>query len=92
MRTVYFTFCTAAKKVPETFSVPRLSSSILLCRKNQIFLAPYDYEVLMLKRVSQRSFANALAFPGGRVDEEDITNTAPGESLMKTTALRELFE
>jgi 8-oxo-dGTP pyrophosphatase MutT (NUDIX family) len=77
IRAVYFSFCTATvKKATESFSIPRLASSILICRKNPLLIAPYDYEVLLLKRMSQRSFANALAFPGGRVEEADITNTA----------------
>jgi hypothetical protein len=35
-----------------------------------LFLAPYDYEVLTLKRKSTtRTFAQALTFPGGRVEK-----------------------
>lgn len=36
-------FGTAAKRPVEEYSVPRLSSSLVLCRPNKLFLAAYDY-------------------------------------------------
>jgi 8-oxo-dGTP pyrophosphatase MutT (NUDIX family) len=73
IKTVVRSFSTAPTKKPhEEYSVPRLSSSVVLCRRNKLFLAAYDYEVLLLKRKSStRTFAHMLSFPGGRLEQED---------------------
>ena len=58
----------AASKLAPT---PRKSSSLLIFSPTASATSP-DYELLMLKRKGNMSFANALAFPGGVLDKTDV--------------------
>ncbi|PVU95588.1 hypothetical protein BB561_001708 [Smittium simulii] len=66
---------------------------------------PYNYKVLMAKRISTGSFSNAHVFPGGKLDESDTnimwqnhidssTETNKQNALIKfkVCAIRETFE
>ncbi|KAJ1942663.1 hypothetical protein EC988_006428, partial [Linderina pennispora] len=70
-------------------SLARPSSSLIITAPWRAAASPYNYRILMAKRVSNGSFENAYVFPGG---VEEPSDSQWQMSSHKVCALRETFE
>lgn len=77
-------------------TVPRVAATILIVRDD-------PFEVLTVRRHARATFANAIVFPGGVVDEADhddewmplltgADDLDPGERAIRIAGIRETFE
>lgn len=82
--------------------IPKLSSSLILCRRVKNRIDKYDYQILFIRRSSSVNFPNAYAFPGGVYQESDTRLSMKLDNMkiekqdwiqrLKMTSLRETFE
>jgi 8-oxo-dGTP pyrophosphatase MutT (NUDIX family) len=51
-----------------------MSASVILLRPYETHGSRFDYQILMLKRNKNLSFANYFAFPGGMIEKQDYAH------------------